>query len=209
MSREEHETVKMDPESQEKLRLQTLEAAESLKAPSFGSRAWAWIKTAAKWVGSNMLGPVIALVLIAVAIMLVSMGFKELQIGGLLGRLLGKKEDEGDGKKTIELANSVDKDRIGPDGKLIPIGTPDSKGMTQVTVVPIKEPGLFSDPAKVVFTPPNETKPIEVVLPEGVTNKDVEQVIVVKPNVVVVTVKDSSGISAEKVDDLLSKYGKK
>lgn len=162
------------------------------------------------WVGVKILGPLLAVLLIVVAVILVSMGFKELQIGGLLGKLFGKKEPEGGGGKgkVIDVANSVDPDRVGPDGKLIQPGQPDSTGQTQAVVVPIKEPGLFSDPKKVVFTEPGKDKPTEVILPDGVTNKDVDQVVVVKPDVVVVTVKDNSGISAKTVDDLLSKYGK-
>ena len=106
------------------------------------------------------------------------------------------------------MANSVDPDRIDKNGKLIQPGTPDSQGQTQAVVVPIQEPGLFSDPNKVVFTEPGKDKPTEVVLPDGVTNKDVDQVIVVRPDVLVVTVKDNSGIPASKVEDLLAKYGK-
>jgi hypothetical protein len=78
--------------------------------------------------------------------------------------------------------------------------------MTQAVVVPIKNPGMFSNPDTVVFTPPGETKPVEVQLPDGVKAKDVDTVVVVKPEKFVVTVKDKSGIPAKKVDDLLNKY---
>lgn len=172
---------------------------------SFRQRTWAAFKNTLSWIGAKLLGPLGAVLLILVAFLLVSMGFKELQIGGLLGRLLGKKDP--DAEASIDLANSIDKDRVGPDGKLIEPGTPDSKGQTQAIVVPIEEPGLFSNPDTIKFIPPGEQKPIEVVLPDGVKNKDVDQVLVVKPDVVVVTVKDSSGIPAAKVDDLLKKYG--
>ena len=158
--------------------------------------------------GSKTLGPILAVVVILVAIILVAMGFKELQIGGILGKLLGKKGGDGTDGKTVDVANSIDPDRIGKDGKLIQPGTPDSQGQTQAVVVPIQDPGLFSDPKKVVFTAPGDDKPTEVILPDGVTNKDVDQVVVVKPDVLVVTVKDNSGIPASTVDDLLAKYGK-
>lgn len=173
---------------------------------TFWQRFWASFKNTLSWIGAKLLGPLGAVLLILVAILLVSLGFKELQIGGLLGKILGKKEPDGGGK-TIDVANSVDKDRIGPDGKLIEPGKPDSKGQTQAVVVPIEEPGLFSNPDTIKFTPPGEEKPIEVVLPDGVKNKDVDQVIVVKPDVVVITVKDNTGIPAQKVDDLLKRYG--
>jgi len=176
------------------------------EGPSFWQRTLASFKETLSWVGSKLLGPLGAVLLILVAVLLVSMGFKELQIGGLLGKLLGKKGS--DSGRTIDLANSVDKDRVGPDGKLVEPGTPDSKGQTQAIVVPIEEPGLFSNPDTVKFTPPGEEKPIEIVLPDGVKNKDVGQVVVIRPDVVVVTVKDSSGIPAAKVEDLLKKYSR-
>lgn len=175
--------------------------------PSFGARVWESFKSSFTWVTTKALGPLLVVVLVIVAIVLVSMGFKELQIGGLIGKLLGKKDPKGEGS-AVDLANTVDPDRIGPDGKLIQPGTPDSKGMTQAVVVPIQEPGLFSDPKKVVITEPGKDKPTEIILPDGVTNKDVDQVVVVRPDVHIVTVKDKSGIDAKKVDELLLRYGK-
>ena len=169
----------------------------------FFSGLWAFIKK----VSPKLLGPIAALVVIVIAIVLVSMGFKELQIGGLLGKLLGKKGGVDPSKgPTVETANTIDPKRVDTDGKLIPQGVPDSKGDTQAVVVPIQPPGLFSDPTQVVFTAPGDTKPTVVDLPTGVTNKQVDQVIVVQPNIVAVTVKDNSGIPTQTVDDLLRKY---
>lgn len=157
-----------------------------------------------RW-GLNVVGPVLVLVVVLIGILLLAMGFKELQIGGLIGKLLGKK-DKSDPDEVIELANSVDKDRVAEDGRVIQPGEADSKGITQAVVVPIKNPGLFSDPKTVTFTPPGEKKPKKVVLPDGVTNKDVEQVVIVKPKVVAVAVRDRTGISAKRIDELLAKY---
>jgi hypothetical protein len=180
---------------------------------SFGYRVWksflATLKRiwgVIKMLSPKVLGPVLVLLVVVVGVLLVSFGCKELQIGGIIGKLLGKKDTGG--SKAIDIANSIDPQRVDPQGKLIPIGEADSIGDTQAVVVPIKDPGLFSDPNKVVFTEPGSDKPTEVTLPDGVTNSDVEKVIVVKPSVVVVTVKDSSGIKASTVDDLLKKYGK-
>lgn len=157
-------------------------------------------------IGTKFVGPLLAVLLIVLAFVALTMGFKELQIGGLIGKLLGKKRDNKG--NTIHIANTVDKDRVRPDGKIIEPGQPDSGGFIQAVVVPIKEPGLLSDPKKVIFTPPGDTKPIEVTLPDGVTNRDVDQVVVIKPKVIAVMVKDSSGISARRIDDLLKKYRK-
>lgn len=173
---------------------------------SFGVRLWASVKSGLSWLGVKVLGPILVVLLVIVAVILVAMGFKELQIGGLIGRLLGRNSPQ---KGSVDVTNTIDPNRVGPDGKLIQPNTPDTKGQTQAVVVPIQDPGLFSDPNKVVFTPPGADKPIEVVLPDGVTNKDVHQVVVVSPEVIAVTVKDSSGVTAQSVDDLLKKYSTK
>jgi hypothetical protein len=185
-------------------------------APSFGASFWTSFKNffARIWafirkLSPKVLGPLAALVVIVIAVVLVSIGFKELQIGGVLGKLLGKKGGSNpDRGPTVETANSIDPKRVGPDGKLIPEGVPDQQGDTQAVVVPIKPSGLFSDPNTVVFTAPGDDKPTTVVLPTGVTNKQVDQVVVINPTTVAVTVKDNTGVPASKVDDLLKKYSK-
>ena len=167
--------------------------------PTFWQAAWTWIKRA----GRFLLAPLPALILVALAIVLVSIGFKDLQIGGLLAKLFGKKE----GQKAIDVVNSVPADRVDKNGQIIRPGTPDSKGITQAVVVPIQDPGLFSNPDTVQVIPPGKDAPITIDLPDGVRAKDVDKVIVVQPEVYAVTVKDSSKVPASKVDDLLSKYG--
>jgi len=158
--------------------------------------AWAWIR-------KYLLAPLPALLLVAVAIFLIILGFKNVQIGGLLAKLFGKPE----GKKVVDVANTIPEDRVDKDGRLIQPGTPDSKGITQAVVVPIETGGLFSDPTIVKVTPPGESKPVVIHLPDGVKDTDVDKVIIVKPDVYAVTVKDTSKVTVEKVDDLLAKYG--
>ena len=176
----------------------TAEPAE----PTFWSASWTWIKKVGRWVAA----PLPAILLVAVAIFLVILGFKNIQIGGLLDKLLGREKK---GVSSVDVANSVPEDRVDSDGKIIPPGTPDSHGVTQAVVVPIKPPGLFDNPKQVEIVPPGEDKtPIVVDLPDGVRARDVDKVIVVKPKVYAVTVKDKSGIPAEMVDDLLERYGK-
>ena len=128
---------------------------------------------------------------------------------GFLGKLLGKKGgDAPDRGPTVETANTIDPKRVGPDGKLIPQGVPDQQGDTQAVVVPIQPSGLFSDPNTVVFTAPGDSAPTTVTLPTGVTNKQVDQVVVISSTTVAVTVKDNTGIPSQTVDDLLKKYSK-
>lgn len=171
---------------------------------TFWETVWSKLKAWGTWAAHKLLAPGVALLIVVGAVLLVAFGAKNLQIGGLLATLLGKKVEPHD---TIEVANSIDPDRVGKDGKLIPVGTPDVTGSTQVAVVPIENANsLFSNPKTVVFTPPGEDKPREISLPDGVTAKDVSHIVVVQPEKFVVTVKDSSGIQAEHIDDLLAKY---
>jgi len=161
------------------------------------------LKSIGRWITIKLAAPGIALIIVAGAVLLVCIGFKNIQIGGLLGKLFGKKDPK---DNAIGVANSIPSGRVDSYGKLIPQGVPDSHGMTQAVVVPIDKPGLFSNPNHVSFTPPGETKPVEVQLPVGVKANDVEHVVIVKPSTFTVTVKDSSGIKASQIDDLLKKY---
>ncbi len=171
------------------------------ETPSFWRSAWDWIKR----VGRAVLAPLPAILIVNGAIILVALGVKNVQIGGLLSKLFGKQGS--DGKQAVDVANTIPADRVDKNGHLIPIGTPDSKGDTQAKVVPIQEPGLFDDPSEVKIVPPGETEPVVVKLPDGVKAGDVDKVLVVKPDVLAVTVKDSSKVTAKDVDDLLAKYG--
>jgi len=163
------------------------------------TRLVTFTKLAARW----LVAPGVALLVVVGAVLLVCLGIKNIQIGGLLGKLFGKKDPE---HTAIDVANSVVKGRVDDKGKIIPIGQADSNGMTQAAVVPIKKPGIFSNPNSVTFTPPGETKPVEIKLPDGVKAKDVEHVVVVQPKKFVVTVKDSSKVKAATVEDLLKRY---
>lgn len=169
--------------------------------PTFWQTVWAWLKKFARWVYA----PLVAILIVVGVFILVALGVKHLQIGGLLGKLFGK--DPKDGKKAVDVANTVPEGRVDEDGVIIKPGEPDSKGQTQAVVVPIEEPGLFDNPDKVEIIPPGETEPVVVDLPDGVKAKDVDKVIVVKPEVYAVTVRDSSKVKAKDVDDLLEKYG--
>ncbi len=171
----------------------------------FWKEFWANVKDTWAWMAKKLVAPGVAVLIVIGAIILVAMGCKELQIGGLLAKLFGK--DVSSKKKVLDVVNSTAKKRVDANGNAILPGTPDSKGQTQVQVVSIDSPGLFSNPDTVTFTPPGEDKPVEVVLPDGVKNRDVESVLVVKPGEFAVTVKDSSPVKGKALDDLLSKYG--
>ena len=162
-----------------------------------------YLAKALAWGRKYLLAPLPALVIAAVAILLVVLGFKNVKVGGLLAKLFGKPE----GKKAVDIANTIPEDRVDKDGKVIPVGAPDSKGITQAVVVPIETGGMFSDPTVVKVTPPGETKPVVVHLPDGVRDQNVDKVVIIKPDVYAVTVKDSSNVTPQHIDDLLAKYG--
>jgi hypothetical protein len=137
-----------------------------------------------------------AIILVAAVAFLLILGIK-VPINDLLAKMFGPSAVKKT-KPTIESANSV------PQGRLVPKGVPDSTGQTQAEVVPIEESG-----GHIKVTPPGETKPIDVVLPDGVDSGDVNQVIIVKPQVDAVEVKTTSPVTSEQVTDLLNKYGRK
>lgn len=161
-------------------------------------KVWAWVR-------KYLFAPLPVFLVVAGAIILVVLGAKNVQIGGILAKLTGKKTD---GKKAVDVANTIPEDRVDAAGKVIPLGTPDAKGLTQAVVVSIEPPGMFSNPDHVVIQDPVANKPVVVELPTGVKAKDVDKVVVVSPEIHVVTVKNTSTVKAKDVDDLLSKYGK-
>jgi hypothetical protein len=165
---------------------------------TFWSAAWAWIKRIFRYIAA----PLPALLLVVGAVILVILGAKDLQIGGLIGKLFGKDPAS---SKAVDISNTIPAHRIDSNGAIIPAGTPDSTGQTQAVVVPIATPNLFSNPNTVTVTPPNSA-PVVISLPTGVTAKDVDKVVIVKPEVYAVTVKDSSSITGQHIDDLLKKY---
>jgi hypothetical protein len=160
------------------------------------SKAWAFTR-------KYLLAPLPLLLLIVGAAVLITLGAKNVQIGGLIGKLLGRKNS---GTKAIDVANSIPKDRVDSNGAPIPIGSPDSKGITQAKVVPLEKPGLFEDPKKVHIKDPETGKATAVDVPDGIKAKDIDTVVIVTPKITEVTVKSDSKVSAKNVDDLLKKY---
>ncbi len=181
----------------------------AVKPASPGLSIWTKIGSYAKKGGRFLLGALPAFLVIVVAVGLVIFGIKNFQVGGLLSSLLGSNKKPL-GKTAVDLANSIPKDRVGPDGRLIEHGVPDSEGLAQATVVEIQPPGIFGDPKEVKFVPHGSTTPVTVRLPDGVTASDVDKVVFIKPEVTVVTVKDTSKavVTATDIDGLLAKYRK-
>lgn len=153
-----------------------------------------------------VLAPIPVILVVIVGCILVACGVQRVQLGGLIGKLLGKKSDPE--RKTIHIANSVPPDRVREDGTLIAIGEPDSRGLTQAQVVAIEKPDLFGDPKTIKIVVPGTTEPVVVQVPDGVKAKDIEHVVIIEPKILAVTVKSSSSVRGQDVDDLLAKYKK-
>lgn len=180
-------------------------------AAGFWVSAWEWVKkttlVAWSWIKKGVRAlavPLLVTLVFGVALIMISAGIKNVRIGGLLDKLLGR---DSKGTKAVDVANGIPEGRVGKDGNLIPIGEPDGKGITQARVVEVDAGGLFDRNDQVKITSPDSPDPIVIDLPEGVTASDVDKVLVVRPEVFVVTVKSTSPVSAADVDDLLRKYG--
>lgn len=116
---------------------------------------------------------------------------KDLQIGGLLGSLLGQKKPN--------LRAVVPEARVDEAGKPILPGESDAVGFTQAPVsTTIQKPGLFSDPKTVVIEHPTKGKQT-ISLPTGVVNKDVAEVTEIEPDVYEVKNNDKSSVDAKKL----------
>ena len=170
----------------------------------FFLKLWEVLKTFGRWARKYLAGPGVALLVVIVAVIIFYGGYKKLQIGGILDKLLGRDKKD---LPPVDVVNTPPSGRVDQNGNPIPVGTPDAEGHTQIKVVPLEEPGLFSNPNVVRYTPPGADKPVELQLPVGVKNTDVKEIVYIKPEVVGVAVHDASKVQAKTVSDLLNKYG--
>lgn len=155
-----------------------------------------------KWV----LGPGAAILVVLAGLGCLIFVGRLIPLGQLFEALVGKVKRPGE-QEVLDVVNHPPPNRIA-DGKVIQPGAPDPKGLTQAVVVPIEMPGLFDRQDQVKYTPAGHDKPILVDLPTGVKASDVKAIVVVRPNVVAVTVDSRSGVTTSQVQDLLKKYSK-
>jgi hypothetical protein len=134
--------------------------------------------------------------LVVAAIAMAAAG-KQLQIGGILAKLWGK--------KAPDIRGIPPQDRKDADGKTIQPGESDDKGFVQAPVsVEIKDPGIFGDPKVVTVVHPDKGE-VKILLPDGVKNKDVKEVTEISPDIYEIKNHDS-GVNT---DDLLKTLGAK
>lgn len=160
-----------------------------------------WLRSVAYGVGNFFIRypfAILATVFLVVGGVALAAFGQKVQIGGLLSKLRGSKAEEGDDVPVVTAPPT----RVDDTGKIIQPGVSDDKGYVQVPVVlPIKDPGLLSNPNTVVVTTP-EGKDISIPLPTGVKNKDVKEVILVSPNVYQISNNDTGVDAGSILEDL-------
>ena len=136
----------------------------------------------------------LTVLIVVFAVFMLATG-RTIQIGGLLGKIWGKKPIQ----NSREI---VPEDRKDEAGKPIPVGESDKEGFVQAPAVEIKPPGIFSNPNTVKIVEPNG-KEKEIQLPVGIKNSSVKEVTVIKPNIVEIKHNDKSGIDVTKLIEIL------
>lgn len=104
-------------------------------------------------------------------------------------------------KPTIEKANTIPPGRTREDGLPIPMGEPDSKGLTQAPVQQLELPGILEPKTSVGVGGVHS-----VDLPEGVKPSDVDTVVIAQPRVDRVKVEDRSAVTKEELERVLDRY---
>lgn len=154
-----------------------------------------FLKSLGKWIIRYPLAAAATIIMVVGAILMLLMG-KKFQLGGLLGKLWGKKKEN--------LRGVPPEDRVDKDGKPIQPGESDDKGYVQAPISDIKKLGLFDDPKTITVIHPEKGE-LVIDLPEGVKNEDVKEVVEIEPDVYEVRNNDTGVDTGE----LLSILGEK
>lgn len=151
----------------------------------FFKSVWEYIKIAGKWIIRYPLAIAVTVLLVVGSVFLLISG-KNVQLGGVLGKLFGKTPE-------INARGVVPPERVDESGKPIPVGESDELGFVQAPVIKkIKEPGIFDDPSVLTIEHPEKGE-VKIELPKGVRNSDVKEVIEISPDVYEVR-NDDSGV---------------
>lgn len=139
---------------------------------------------------------VAAAILLIIGAIAMALAGHDVQIGGLLEKLFGKK------KTDPNIRVIPPSGRIDVNGDLVPLGESDKKGYVQAPInTKIVAPGVFSNPDTIVVVHPNKGE-ITIPLPVGVKNKDVSEVIEVQPNVYEIKNNDK-GVDTSELEEIL------
>lgn len=139
---------------------------------------------------------VAAAAFLVVGAVIMAIGGHDIQIGGLLEKLFGKKKADPD------IRVLPPPGRVDSSGNAIPVGKSDEKGYVQPPIgTTIKDPGIFSNPDTITVVHPDKGE-VTLPLPTGVKNKDVSEVIEVQPGVYQIKNNDS-GVDTSELKDML------
>jgi len=159
---------------------------------------WKYIKAVGKTIGKWMLRyplAAAAAVFLIILALFVALSGNQLQMGGIIGKLFGKKKQP----NTREI---VPEDRVDENGKPITPSESDDQGFVQApTKLEIVEPTIFSNPDTIIVKHPEKGK-VKIDLPQGVKNKSVREVVLVKPNVIEIKNNDK-GVDTKKILEFL------
>ena len=169
--------------------------------PTFGAWLSAMLYSVGNFFIRYPLATAATLLVVAGAVFLMCFGQK-VQVGGVLGWLWGRVHPRN--QPNAPAVVTPPPGRVDDKGQVIPPGQSDDKGYVQVPVVlPIKDPGLLSDPTTLVVVHPDGQE-VTIPLPTGVKNKDVKEVVLVAPNVYQISNNDK-GVDAGKILEDLNK----
>lgn len=166
--------------------------SETSQAPTSGSSSvWAWVS----WAWKAVKWPFIIVgVIVLAAVLLPVAATSRLNLGGLIGSLLGLNKS---GKKSVAAANTVAK------GRITQIGEPDSTGRIQAHQEKLSRPwNPFRDKSVVKLNDGTKVK-----LPDGIQDTDVDLVVHTSPDATVVRVADDNTIkvpTAKTMDEVLA-----
>lgn len=163
----------------------------------FFQSVWNYIKVIGKWMVRYPLAIAATVLLVVGSILLLAFG-KNVQLGGILGKLFGKENN-------TNARGVPPPGRTDENGKVIQPGESDEKGFVQAPALKaIKDPGLFDNPNVLVIEHPEKGE-VRIELPKGVKNSDVKEVIEIEPDVYEIRNNDS-GVD---YDDILDSLGEK
>jgi len=155
-----------------------------------------WAKTAFNWLLRYPVALVAAILVVVVGIVLIKAGV-DFNIGGIVKMLFGRPKGQ---DSVVAAANTVPDKRVDDEGNEIPVGEADKNGWTQWQVRKYKTSvSPFRDSSTI--TVETEDGEVEVALPTGIKDTDIEEIIEVKPEVYVLKTNNES---ATKAKDLLA-----
>ncbi len=170
---------------------------------TFLKKAWGVVVRVVKSLFTNLVHHPLALaatILILVAAILCLVFGKTIQVGGLLQKIWGTPQPP-------SARGVVPSGRVDADGKPVAPGQSDDKGYVQAPVsTAILPAGILSDPSTVTVVHPDKGQ-VTIQLPDGVKNKDVQEVVEVAPDVYEVRNNDK-GVKASDLDSLIGKIDK-